>query len=247
MNPSSMRDPRIDRIYQLSEQRYPERVAVALIEGLPALARIALVARAARRAQQFFTVKDESARYAIELANRAAEKAASGEPITEAEVLSARDQAVLGASDAARREGLEAAREAASVSRLAANCLRCPEIAYGEMACLAGMRVPQAAGLASRVAGIDSMKKIHEMNEALGNDLERMLLFVETSGDQWVDPEMEKPTDARNDRGWKSMLDSAGIGRFGSDGDVRQRWKCIHEAIRQTGGHFYAPTIFSPL
>ena len=67
---------RVEHIYRRATERYPRRIAFAVIEGLPPLARIALAARVARRGQQFFTVHDEMATVNFERAVRAAEKAA---------------------------------------------------------------------------------------------------------------------------------------------------------------------------
>ena len=57
----------------------------ALVEGLPALARIAFTARTARRTQRFFPFRVEPARLVIERAIRAAEKAATGQELSEEE------------------------------------------------------------------------------------------------------------------------------------------------------------------
>lgn len=244
-----MPESRFEEILAQASNRYPDRIEVALVEGLPALARIALTARIARRTQRHFLLQSEFAKQIVERSIRAAEKAACGEPITGEEDRAARDSVVLKACDYEEREGGEAAAKAASIARLTARCVYGPEIAYGEMYFLADFKLQTVAGQAARSRGAQAdevAQAVHGELEGVKTDLTRLILYAETSGEGWVDPELEEPICRRNDRGWKSRLEGAGIPLGGCD-ENRERWLRIHIATRQAGGCFFPPSVFDPL
>ena len=244
-----MPESRFEEILAQASKRYPDRIEVALVEGLPALARIALAARIARRTQRHFLLQSEFAKQIVERSIRAAEKAACGEPITGEEDQAARDSAVLKACDCEKREGSKAAAEAAGIARLTARCVYGPEIAYGEMYFLADFKLQAAVGEAARGRGVKAdevAQAVHGELDEVRTDMTRLILYAEASGEGWVDPELESPLDCRNDRGWKSRLEGAGI-PHGSCDKNRERWLRIHEAIRQAGGCFFPPSVFDPL
>jgi hypothetical protein len=240
-------DSRVEHIYRRAKERYLGRVAIALIEGLHPLARIALTARVARRGQQFFNVQDEAAAVSFERVVRPAEKAASGDVMTMDEALAADDRVLLHMARMAVAEGNDPAKLAAEVARVAAKCLGCPEVAYGEMFWLAEMRVADAAGRARRSTGQESAKRILVLpSEATGLDLNQLLLFAEGSGDPWEDPRLDSgffPTA----RPWDRILEDAGVLREAADRNYQLRWQRIHEAVRRAGGCFYPPDLFGPL
>ena len=124
-----MPESRFEEILAQARKRYPDRVGVALVEGLPALARVAQTARIARRTQRFLLLRSQFAKRIMERAIRAAEKVASGEPITVEEEQAARDSVVVRTCDREKRAGSAAAAEAASVARVTARCVYGPEIA----------------------------------------------------------------------------------------------------------------------
>ncbi len=243
-----MADSRFDEILAQARARYPDRVDIALVEGLPPLARIALTARFARRATRFFTLQLEFARKTVEDAIRVAEKAASGEPVS-AEEEAASDTLVLRACDSEAREGSKAAADAARVARLTVRCCNGPEIAYGEMVLLANFRVQRSAREAARSHGLQAREieraVLNEM-EAMQRDEVKLVLRADTCGEGWVDPDLSGSLASRNDRGWKRVLEAAAVSQRESDG-IGEKWRQIHHAVRQSGGCFYPPSIFDGL
>lgn len=73
-----------------------------------------------------------------------------------------------------------------------------------------------------------------------------MILYAEASGEGWMDPNLGSPIEQRNDRGWGRMLKVTGI-PGGMCDENREKWRRIHEAVRQAGGCFYPPSVFDPL
>jgi hypothetical protein len=74
-----MADPLFESILSQARLRYaPAQVNIALIEGLPALARMAFTARLARRTLRFVTFQVASAREIVEGAIGAAKKLRAG-------------------------------------------------------------------------------------------------------------------------------------------------------------------------
>ena len=244
-----MPESRYQEIWAQVRRKYPGSAHVALVEGLPALARIALTARVARRAQRFFLLQSAFAKQVVEGAIRAAEKAAAGESITVEEDQAARDSAVLAARDCEKRDGNEAGAEGACIARPTARCVYDPEFAYGEMFFLAYADLQFTVEQSARSRGLrpDEVERtIRGEVDGVRTDVERLIICSEATGEGWVDPELGRPFDRRNDRGWENLMTSRGIPLVRCD-ENRERWQRIHEAIRQTGGGFYPPTVFDPL
>ena len=239
---------RLAEILVQAKQASPDAVGVALIEGLRPLARVAFTVRIARRTLGFFPFRVEAARLVIERAIRAAEKAASGEAIGAGELLAASDGAVLEACELELRHGDEGAANAGKVARLTARCVYGPEIAYGENALLAEFRLQATVSRLARAAGhaMNKTERTAQEERAVGNDLNRLLLFAEQSGDGWINPGLIRPFKERNDRGWARMLEDAGVPSGGA-GKNRERWERIHQAVRRAGGPFYSQDLFGPL
>jgi hypothetical protein len=244
-----MNDPRFESILTQTRQRYPERVVgVALIEGLPSLARIALTARIARRTLRFVTFQVDSAQKVVEEAVSAAEKVAGGEPISQDEDLAARDRAVVSAHQLEKRHGNRAAAQAAAVARKAARCVYGPELAYGENAFLAELDLQKTVGLACSDRGKQEIERaIKDELRAEAADVQRLILCAESSGEGWLDPDLGQPLDRRNDRGWERLLEAAGISPTNWGDQSRERWQRIHREVERCGGCFYPPNLFRTL
>lgn len=165
-----MAEPRFEAILAEATKRYPDRVEVALVEGLSPLARIALTARTARRALRFSALRSELARRIVGGAIHAAEKAASGEPITAEEEQAARDEAVRHACACEVREGGKASANVVSVARMAARCVYGPEIAYGEMFFLADFRLQRTVAQVARSPGLEAT----EVEAAVRSELQAL-------------------------------------------------------------------------
>lgn len=241
-------EKRLQEILTQAKQAGPESVTTSLIEGLPALARIALTARIARRTQRFFPFNVKSARLAIERAIRAAEKVAGGETMTTQEDFAACYEAVLRACELERQQGDKAAAESGAVCRFTARCVYGPEIAYGENAFLANFHLQKAVGAYAQRAGnnVNEIERIHQESRMLRDDLDRLILIAEACGDGWVDPGLNDELSERNDRGWFRMLKR--VGALPTEvGKNRERWEKIHQAVRRAGGHFYSPALFDTL
>ncbi len=227
-------------------RRYPDRAGVALIEGLAPLARIALTARVARRVLRLLPLQVDTARRTVENAVRAAEKAASGDSLTEEEDLAARDESVCQACD------LEAGRSGpgtAAVRRVAIRAARCVyglEIAFGENAFLAGFDLHGAVESFCRFHGTDMGHAIGTEMAAMEADLRTLVGFAEKSQEPWLDPNLDRIASRQNDRGWAGMLKAHRIA-FTQKEHNGPRWQKIHEAIRHAGGCFYPPDLFGPI
>ncbi len=241
-----MVESRFDEILAQARERYPDKVDIALVEGLPPLARIALTARFARRATRFFSLQLEFTRKTVEDAIRVAEKAASGEPVNTEEEEAASDTMVLRACDSEAREGSKAAAAAANVARLTVRCVKGPEIAYGEMVLLANLRVQSSAMEAARSRGLEA----GEIEQAVLNEMEgmrrdevKLVLRADACGEGWVDPDLGGSLASRNDRGWERVLKAAAV-RKRDSARIGEKWRKIHQAVRENGGCFYPPSIF---
>lgn len=244
-----MAESRFDEILAQVRERYADRVDIALVEGLPPLARIALTARLARRAMRFFSLQLEFTRKTVEDAIRAAEKAASGEPVTAEEEQASSDSMVRRACDSEAREGSKVAADAATVARLTVRCVDGPEIAFGEMAFLASLRVQRAVSEAARSRGLEAS----EIEQAVLSEVEGMqrdevtlVLRTDACGEGWVDPDLDGSLAGRNDRGWRRFLEAAGA-RKGESCGIAEKWRQIHQAVAQRGGCFYSPSVFDGL
>lgn len=232
-------------------QTYPDRAGVALVEGLPPLARVAFTARIARRVQRLASFKVESAHLVVECAIRAAEKAASGEAVTPDEDLAASDQAVLQACKLEKARGDEAAGEGGTVARKTARCVYGPELAYGENALLADWDLQRAAERVARSRSSDAgcvKRAIQNEVAATEADLRTLTLFAEATGEGWRDPKLHSPLPTRDDRGWAQMLVEMGVASAAwPAGRNAEKWRRIHEAIRRDGGCFYPPGLFGQI
>ena len=246
-----MTEPRFDSILAQVKLRYSSiQVGIALVEGLPALARIALTARIARRTVRFVTFQVESAREIVEGAIGAAEKASSGESMSAGEDLAAQDAAVLHACALEEVAGNEAAARAGQVARKTARCVSGPELAFGENASLAHIDLERLFTRTCRDRGMAASEikgAIDDEMRGVYADLQRLILYAEAYGERWLDPDLAGPLDRRNDRGWTSMLETAGISRAARGSENRERWQRIHQEVRKAGGYFYPPGLFARL
>jgi hypothetical protein len=241
-----MAESRFDEILAQVRERYPDQVGIALVEGLPPLARIALTARCARRAMRYFSLQSEFTRKTVEGAIRAAENAASGEPINAEDEQAVNDSMVLRACDSEAREGSKAGADAAMVARLTVRCVDGHELAYGEMAFLASIDVQTSVRdvARSRSLGAGEIEQaVFTEVEGMWRDLVKLVLRADACGEGWVDPALGRSLDSRNDRGWKKVLKAASLRKRESNG-IGEKWRLIHQAVRQTGGCFYPPCIF---
>ncbi len=244
-----IQEQRLAEILAQAKRSRSGDLGIALIEGLPPLARIAFTVRIARRVQRFFPFRVQPARLLIERAIAAAEKAASGDSLSEEEDRAACDDAVLHAGELERREGDEAAATAGMAARLTARCVYGPEIAYGENAFMADFRLQSTIRHYAQVAGdaVNENERIAQELRALEKDLNTLLLIAEESREGWIDPAGgTHPGKQRNDRGWARMLKEAGV-PCGGAGTNRERWERIHKAVRRAGGRFYSQDLFAPI
>lgn len=233
----------LELISEYVKDRYPHRQAVAVIEGLPPLCRIALTARLARRTLRLVTFGTASAQRVVEMAVSAAEKAASGEEISLEESLAARDEAVMAARGLEKREGDAEAADAAPVARYAVRCLSHPELVFGECVFNADMDLQAVIQRNGRNRGLDEVTiqtAVLVEERAFRTDLDRMILYVESSQERWSDPELFKETAIRLQKR-NSVFD-----RIRGE-DICGRWSRIHTEIRRARGCFYPPHIFGPL
>ncbi len=227
-------------------RRYPDRAGVALIEGLAPLARIALTARVARRVLRLLTLQVDTARRTVENAVRAAEKAASGDSLTEEEDLAVCDESVC---EACELEAARSGREMAAVGQVARKAARCvygPEIAFGENAFLAGFDLHRAVESSCRFHGTDMGHAIGSEMAAMEADLRTLVGFAEKSQEPWLNPDLDRIGDRGSGRGWGGILKAHRIA-FSQKEDNGLRWQKIHEAIRHAGGCFYPPELFGPI
>ena len=77
-------------------------------------------------------------------------------------------------------------------------------------------------------------------------DQVKLVLRADACGEGWVDPDLDGSLACRNDRGWKRVLKAAGLRKHESD-RIGKKWRRIHQAIRETGGCFYPPSLFDGL
>ena len=238
------------RVLNQAERSYPDAVGIALVEGLPPLARVAFVARTARRTQRYIRFEVALAGSVIEGSIRAAEKVAGGETLTVEEDRAANDKAVLRACELEKLQGSEAAAEGGGVARMTARCVYGPEIAYGEATLLADFELQRTVARYVELAENrvnDSEGAVKAESQALEADLRRLILFAEESGEEWLDPKLNGPIHAHNDRGWAAMLEDAGVPSNRQRTGNRERWVRIHEAVRGAGGCFYSQDVFGPV
>ena len=236
----------VEEIRRQARQRDPLRSFAAKVEGLPPLARIALTTRVARRAQRLVSLQPE-AKHVLEAAIRAGEKVASGELIDAAEEQAARDEVILQAIHAEDRDGNKAAAMALTVARAIAGCLNGPEVAYGENFFLAYFHLQMVVRIAASGRGLESgevEQAVRSELQQVEDDREKLLGHLEACGEGWIDPHLERVV-GRNDRGWERMLTAAAIPR--GRGENREKWRRIHEAVKQAGGCFCPPTIFDQM
>lgn len=230
---------RLDSLLEYVGQQYPDRAGVALIEGLPPLARIALTARTARRTLSHVTFRIESAKLIVESAISSAEKAASGEEFSpEENVSESRDLDVVHACQLEKSEGDSTAGAAASVARYPLRCVTFhSDLVYGECAFSTSLALQRVVQLNGRHRCLEK-DEIHAAVVAeLGAadaDLDRMIVYAESSGEKWSDPRL--------------MERWAGNQVFQKlrGEDNRERWKRIHTETKRAGGCFYSPHIFGP-
>jgi hypothetical protein len=227
-------------------RRYPDRAGVALIEGLAPLARIALTARVARRVLRLLPLQVDTARRTVENAVRAAEKAASGDSLTEEEDLAACDETVRQACELEAAGSGQETFAVGQVARMAARCVYGPEIAFGENAFLAGFDLHRAVEAFGRFRGLDIGHAIGGELAALEADLRALVGFAEQSQEPWLDLDLDRIAPGQSDRGWAGMLKAHRIA-FSQKRDNGLRWQKIHEAIRHAGGCFYPPELFGPI
>lgn len=227
-------------------RRYPDRAGVALIEGLAPLARIALTARVARRVLRLLPLRVDTARRTVENAVLAAEKAASGDSLTEEEDLAARDESVCQACDLEAGRSGPGTAAVRGVAIRAARCVYGMEIAFGENAFLAGFDLHGAVESFCRLRGTEFGRTAESELAAMEADLRTLVGFAEDSPEPWLDPNLDRIVDGRNDRGWAGMLKAHRIA-LSQRLDNGPRWQKIHEAIRHAGGCFYPPQLFGPV
>ena len=130
------------------------------------------------------------------------------------------------------------------VARGVCRCLDGLEFAYGENCLLADFHLQWIITTMARGRGLES----HEVNRAVQEhcqqtltDMEKLFVYVDASGERW---EYANVSTSLKDRPWDEMLTAAGIA---SERDAnREKWRRIHEVVRQTGGYFCPPTIFRP-
>lgn len=237
-----------DMILAEAGRRYPDRVGVALIEGLAPLARIAYTARIARRVLRFFPLKIDSTRTVLEGAVRAAEKAASGDPLTEAEANAARDKSVLEVCDLESSQGGQQAATAGGVARMAARCVCGPEVTFGESALLALFDLARVVESFCRICGVSGSAKGHAKDEMIAAqaDLRKLLIFAEQSKEPWILPDLDSSFEVDQRSAWVRLLKAHNIAVAQRDGN-RLRWQKIHEALRQAEGIFYPRRLFGPI
>jgi hypothetical protein len=210
---------------------------------MPPLSRMALTARLARRTLRLVTFRVASVESAIKMTVSAAEKASSGEEISLEEILAARDEAVLAASDLEQREGDAEAADAASVARYTVRCLSYQELLFDECAFNASFHLQRVIQLNGRKRGREEeairTAMLDELR-AIRADFDRMISYVESSQEKCSDPELQQETAIRLQKRNKVFDTIRGENIFG-------RWKRIHAETRRACGCLYPPTIFEPL
>ena len=135
------------------------------------------------------------------------------------------------------------------IARLIARCVSDDELFLGEICFLALANLQSTVQLGARSRGMTT-DVIDQANrrelDGVRKDMDRLISYVEATGEGWLDPELGSPLDHRNDRGWEDLLRASGI-PTASLGEHRERWQRIHEAIRLAGGRVYPPELFDPL
>jgi len=186
----------------------------------------------------------------MERAIGAGEKAAGGELINAEEDEAARERNIISVSEAEERSGNTAAARTVNVARGVCRCLNGPEFAFGENCLLAEFHLQSIIAKMARARGLESNevnRAVQEHFQQTTTDMEKLFIYVDASGERWEYANVATSLKDRpwEDRPWDKMLAAAGIA---SQRDAnREKWRRIHEVVRQTGGYFCPPTIFDQL